>query len=96
MNIKLLTKHHLEFLRLKGGHTGSSESALNKVPHCWKSHVTAHMSPTNLHKSNPEVGLARFSSAPWRWIDHDLALDVTVSIQCQANGGPRLCAMDQP
>ena len=42
MNVKLLTEHHLEFLRLKGGYTGSSESTLDKMPHCWKSHVTAH------------------------------------------------------
>ena len=42
MNIKLLTEHHLEFLRFKGGCTGSPESTLVKIPHCWKSHVTAH------------------------------------------------------
>ena len=41
MNIKPLTEHHLEFLSLKGGCTGSSESTLVKMPHCWKSHVTA-------------------------------------------------------
>ena len=41
INIKLLTEHHLEFLRLKGGCTGSSESILVKMPHCWKSHVAA-------------------------------------------------------
>ena len=34
---------YLEFLRLKGGSTGSSESTIVKMPHCWKSHVTAHM-----------------------------------------------------
>ena len=41
MNVKLLTEHHLEFLRLKGGCTASSESTLVKIPHCWRSHVTA-------------------------------------------------------
>ena len=40
MNIKLLTEHHLEFLSLKGGCGGSSESKLVQSPHCWKSHVT--------------------------------------------------------
>ena len=40
MTVKLLTEHHLEFLSLKGG-TGSSESTLVKMPHCWKSHVAA-------------------------------------------------------
>ena len=43
MTVQLLTERHLEFLRLKGGCTGSSESKLDKMPHCWKSHVTAHM-----------------------------------------------------
>ena len=33
---------HLEFLSLKGGCTGSSESIHVKMPHCWKSHVAAH------------------------------------------------------
>ena len=43
MSVKLLTEHHLEFLSLKRGCTGSSESTLVKMPHCWKSHVTAHL-----------------------------------------------------
>ena len=42
MNIKLVTEHHLEFLSLKGGCTGSSEFIHVKIPHCWKSHATAH------------------------------------------------------
>ena len=48
MIVKLLTEHHLEFLSLKGGCTGSSESTLVKMPHCWKSHVTAHLYLTYL------------------------------------------------
>ena len=43
MSVKLLTQHHLKFLSLKGGCTGSSESTLVKMTHCWKSHVTAHL-----------------------------------------------------
>ena len=43
MTVKLLTEHPLEFLSLKGGYAGSSESTLVKMPHCWKSHVMAHM-----------------------------------------------------
>ena len=43
MTVKLLTKHHLEFLSLKKGCTGSSESTFVKIPNCWKSHVTALM-----------------------------------------------------
>ena len=44
MTVKLLIEHHLEFLSIKGGCTGWSESTLVKIPHCWKSHVTAHIS----------------------------------------------------
>ena len=40
---KLLTEHHLEFLSLKGGCTGSFVSTLVKMPHCWKSLVTAQI-----------------------------------------------------
>ena len=40
---KALTEHHLEFLSLNGGCTGSSESTLRKTPYCWKSHVSAHI-----------------------------------------------------
>ena len=42
MSANLLTDHRLElFLSLKGDYTGSSESTHVKMPHCWKSHVTA-------------------------------------------------------
>ena len=41
MTLKLLTEHHLEFLSLKGGCTGLSESTLGKIAHGWKSHVAA-------------------------------------------------------
>ena len=43
MSFKLLAEIHSEFLRLKGDCTCSSESTVVKIPHCWKSHVTAHM-----------------------------------------------------
>ena len=43
MIVKLLTEHHLEFLSLKGGCTGSSESTLVKMSNCWKSHATAQL-----------------------------------------------------
>ena len=33
MSVKLLTEHRLEFVSLKGGYTGSSESTLVKI-HC--------------------------------------------------------------
>ena len=43
ISVKLLTEHHLRFLSLKGGCTGSSESTLVKMPHCWKSRVAAQI-----------------------------------------------------
>ena len=43
MSVKLLTEHHLEYLGLKGGCRGSSESTLVKMTHCLKSHDTAHL-----------------------------------------------------
>ena len=44
MSVKPLTEHHLEFQSLKGVCTGSSESTLVKIPHCWKSHIMSHLS----------------------------------------------------
>ena len=43
MTLTLLNEHHFEFLSLKGGCTGLSESTRVKMPHCWKSHITAHL-----------------------------------------------------
>ena len=43
MTVKILTEHYSEFLSLKVGCTGFSESTLVKMPHCWKSHVMAHI-----------------------------------------------------
>ena len=42
MTVKLVTEHHLEFLSLKGA-AEAYESTFVKMPHCWKSHVTAHL-----------------------------------------------------
>ena len=42
LTVQLPTKQNFEFLRLKVSYTGSSESTLDKIPHCWKSHVAAH------------------------------------------------------
>ena len=48
MIIKLLTEHHLEFLSLKGGCRGSSESTFVKMSNAWKSHAAAHMICTEI------------------------------------------------
>ena len=42
MVVKLLSEHHLEFLSIKVGCTGSSESTHVKM-HCWKSHATVKL-----------------------------------------------------
>ena len=47
MIVKILTEHHLEFLSLKGGCRGSSESTLVKMSNCWKSHAAAHIVSVN-------------------------------------------------
>ena len=49
MIFKLLTEHHLAFLSLNGGCRGSSESTLVRMPHCWKSHVAAHIIHTLMY-----------------------------------------------
>ena len=41
MVVKLLTEYHLEFLSLKEGCRGSSESTHVKKSNCWKSHAAA-------------------------------------------------------
>ena len=43
MIVKLLTEHHLEFLSLKGGFSGPSESTPVKLSNFWKSHAAAHI-----------------------------------------------------
>ena len=51
MIVKLLTEHHLEFLSLKEGCGGYSESTLVKMSNCWKSHAAAHMSNKHVSKT---------------------------------------------
>ena len=54
MIVKLLTENRLEFLSLKGGCTGPSESTHVKMPHCWKSHALAHFKLFSFHDINLE------------------------------------------
>ena len=49
MSVKLLTEHHLRFLSIKGGCTGSSESTFVKMPNCWKYHAAAHLLTAVVH-----------------------------------------------
>ena len=48
MSVRLLTEHHLEFLNLKEGCRGLSESTLIKMSNCWKSHAAAHIARVKL------------------------------------------------
>ena len=54
MIVKLLTE-----LSLKGSYTGSFESTLVKMQHCWKSHVTAQMYPSIDFKNTVGLELIR-------------------------------------
>ena len=49
-----MNEHHLEFLSLKESCTGSSESTLVKMTHCWESHIMAHIMwiPSGFVKDN--------------------------------------------
>ena len=50
MIVKLLIEHHFEFLSLKGGCRGSSESTHVKMSNCWKSHALAHIRTYEVRK----------------------------------------------
>ena len=63
MIVKLLTEHRLEFLSLKGGSRGSSESTLVKMSNCWKSHVLAH-EPVHEISNNVVCATSKASDQP--------------------------------
>ena len=43
VKLHVLTEHLLDFLSLKGGCRGLSESILVKMSNCWKSHAAAQI-----------------------------------------------------
>ena len=45
MSVNLLTEHHLELLG-EAAQASLSLHCLVKIPHCWKSHVAAQITPT--------------------------------------------------
>ena len=59
ISVKQLTEHHLEFLSLTGGYTGSTESTLVKMTHCWKSHVAAQIIMCKLKPNDVVAQLPR-------------------------------------
>ena len=56
MTVKLLKEHYFEFLGLKGGCTGSSESTLVKMPHCWNYYVMAQLYSWSITHYNSQHG----------------------------------------
>ena len=52
MTVTLLTERHLQFLALKGGCIGLSESTLAKIPHCWKSGHGSYVLIGNTENNN--------------------------------------------
>ena len=61
MTVKLLAEQHLEFLSLKRGCKGSSESTHVKMPHCWKSHAATHFALLKVFRINPEFRILRLT-----------------------------------
>ena len=92
MTVKLLTEHHLEFLGLKGGCTGSSEPTLVKMSHCRKSHVTAHITYAQRHALNSHADVSREAGC----LNFGLSLRLSLGMRAvKALASLRLCA-DSP
>ena len=71
MALRLLTEQHLEFLSLKGGCTGKSESTLVKTPHCWKSRVAlkCHI----VHTKRPFFSSFAYSRVSFTYFEQSLS-----------------------
>ena len=85
MIVKLLTEHHLEFLSLKGGCRGLSESTHVKKQHCWKSHATIHIPLCillNLCLGFDTIILGRFSLHFKGLQLSNFQIEVAVSLDC--------------
>ena len=71
MSVKQLIEHHLEFLSLKGGCTYSSESTIDKMPHCWKSRVMAQFKEVGCYRIYVEI----------QWLKHLLNHEILFEIR---------------
>ena len=85
MGVKLLTEHHLEFLSLPGGCTGSSESTLVKIPHCWKSRVAAIFA---FHHSSELLGLCINKHDHYHQLEYDTDTDHQIDKKKQPRDYP--------
>ena len=65
----------MEFLSLKEGCTGSSESTFVKIPNCWKSHVAAQLQEVfHVYLNKFEIALSHlffiiFSNNKFTWVN---------------------------
>ena len=63
MTVMLLTKHHLDFQRIRGVCTGLSESIHVKMPY-WKTHIAAHIECCIWHcywESKPSADISKLN-----------------------------------
>ena len=82
MTVNLLTEHHLEFLSLKRGCIGLSESTLIKMPHCWKSHVAAQI----MNIVYVTIQCSPFIThlvLTWIWTKHSCVVAQTRALVCE-------------
>ena len=89
MIVKLLTEHHLEFLSLKVGCTGSSESTLVKMSNCWKSHDTTHIiiMPMVSYVSGVAIGAGSNSAALGSVANNTSSSTTSTSVPPTVNSG---------
>ena len=80
MIVKLLNEHNLEFLSLKGGCTGSSESTLVKMPHCWTSHAMGQFQIRYLHKKG-NCNLSQYMRFPTMWFVQSAKPQISLRIR---------------
>ena len=76
MIVNLLTEHHLEFLTLKGGCRGSSETTLVKMSNCWKFHAAAQ----NFNKLYLVVEVCLKVLLRYKGRNHHKAMSLPVSL----------------
>ena len=72
MIVKLLTEHHLEFLSLKGGCIGSSESTLFKMSNCWN--LMSRLKYHSISMKNIVENCTESGTVPYRKISYSLTL----------------------
>ena len=93
MTVKLLTEQHLEFLSLKEGCTGPFEYTLVKMPHCWKSHITAQLYLT-IFRVLEDIALAGKRNFTPSCLSGGMQRKLSVAIAFM--GGSKTVILDEP